>query len=415
MLKGLLAKHTVAKAVAARAAVAAARIGDTGEMAKSSSMKLKSYFSATVEAALELARRELGGDALLVNARPSTPETRSLGAFEVVFGVMPVRPEQKDAESYRPTRALLAAPEAEFHDAERLAQGASDLALTRDVAGLRNEIERMAYSLRAMQSSHAVTLVRNPAIYTSLLEAELDPELARQVADGAPLEGLIEVDPTLGRPEAARAVVMLVGPPGAGKTTALIKLAARYGLSGRKPCHIISTDVQRVAAADQLRTLAAILGIGCTIVETAASLEQVLEEHRAKEMIFVDTPGLARDEMQEGAELARFTASHSEFDTHLVLPAWLKPFDLAAVIDRYQMFAPRKLLFTRIDETSRFGALISESAKRSLPVSFLATGQQIPDDLEPASKTRLGRLLASASSAPMMLSRTLSKSRGASA
>ena len=50
-------------------------------------MRLKSYFSGTVEAAIDLARRELGEDALLVNARPSTPETRSLGAFEVVFGV----------------------------------------------------------------------------------------------------------------------------------------------------------------------------------------------------------------------------------------------------------------------------------------------------------------------------------------
>ena len=84
MLKGLLAKQTVANAVAAKAAVAKAMTGETQETAKSSSMKLKSYFSATVEAALELARRELGGDALLVNARPSTPETRSLGAFEVV-------------------------------------------------------------------------------------------------------------------------------------------------------------------------------------------------------------------------------------------------------------------------------------------------------------------------------------------
>ena len=50
-------------------------------------MKLKSYFSGTVEAAMELARKELGDEALLVNARPSAPETRSLGAFEVVFGV----------------------------------------------------------------------------------------------------------------------------------------------------------------------------------------------------------------------------------------------------------------------------------------------------------------------------------------
>jgi flagellar biosynthesis GTPase FlhF len=50
------------------------------------SMKLKSYFSATVEAAVEQARQELGEDALLVNARPSTPDTRHLGAYEVVFG-----------------------------------------------------------------------------------------------------------------------------------------------------------------------------------------------------------------------------------------------------------------------------------------------------------------------------------------
>ncbi len=48
-------------------------------------MKLKSYFSGTVEAAVELARKELGEDALLVNARPATAETRHLGAYEVVF------------------------------------------------------------------------------------------------------------------------------------------------------------------------------------------------------------------------------------------------------------------------------------------------------------------------------------------
>ena len=58
-------------------------------------MKLKSYFSGTVEAAMALARQELGDDALLVNARPATPETRSLGAFEVVFGVLPVNARRR--------------------------------------------------------------------------------------------------------------------------------------------------------------------------------------------------------------------------------------------------------------------------------------------------------------------------------
>jgi flagellar biosynthesis protein FlhF len=127
-------------------------------------------------------------------------------------------------------------------------------------------------------------------------------------------------------------------------------------------------------------------------VETPVALAQALEEHRAKELVFIDTPGLARAEMEDGADLARLIASHPEIDTHLVLPASMKPLDMARVIDRYQVFQPRKLLFTRIDETERYGALVSEAARRSLPVSFLATGQQIPDDVEPATKVWLATL-----------------------
>src|SRR3954470_2741055 len=99
-------------------------------------MQLKSYFSGTVEAAMELARKELGEDALLVNARPATPETRSLGAFEVVFGVLPRN--SAEAEPLPPT----------------LAPGVDHL--TRDLADLRREIARMAQSLRGarMFSNH---------------------------------------------------------------------------------------------------------------------------------------------------------------------------------------------------------------------------------------------------------------------
>ena len=135
-----------------------------------------------------------------------------------------------------------------------------------------------------------------------------------------------------------------------------------------------------------MRSLAAILGIGFDIVETPVALAQALEEHRQKDWVFIDTPGLAAGEMEDGADLARLMASHPEIDTHLVLSASMKPADLARVIDRYLIFQPKKLLFTRLDETDRLGALVSEAARRSLPISFLATGQQIPDDLEPASK-----------------------------
>ncbi len=158
-----------------------------------------------------------------------------------------------------------------------------------------------------------------PHCYQRLIDNELDATIAQAVAQGAPLEEFFEVDATLGRAGASRKVVALVGPPGVGKTTTLIKLAARYGLASRKPAHIISTDVYRIAAADQLRSLASILGIGCDVVETPVALAQALEEHRSKDLVFIDTPGLANGEMEDGADLARLIATHPEIDTHLVL------------------------------------------------------------------------------------------------
>lgn len=324
-------------------------------------MKLKSYFSASVEAAVELARKELGEDALLVNARPSTPETRHLGAYEVVFS----------APAIASTAAAVATPDR----------------LTQDVAEMRREIERLA---RCLGGARMFTAPANqPEIYSRLIAGELDAVLAQTVVQGTPFENLFEVDPTIGRKGADRAVIALVGPPGAGKTTTLVKLAARYGLAARRPAHIITADVFRIAAAEQLRALAAILGIGCDIVETPVALAQALEEHRNKEMIFIDTPGLAKGEMEDGADLARLLSTHPEIDTHLVLSASMKPEDMTRTAARYSIFKPSKLLFTRLDETERYGAIVNLAAQRELPVSFLAFGQQIPDDFEPASKDKI--------------------------
>src|SRR5258708_5990510 len=101
-------------------------------------MKLKSYFSATVEAAMELAHKELGEDALLVNARPATPETRHLGAYEVVFGVM----SSSGAAASLPATIVPQRNSSIRNDAP--STSSSSDRLTQDVADMRRQIERLA-------------------------------------------------------------------------------------------------------------------------------------------------------------------------------------------------------------------------------------------------------------------------------
>jgi flagellar biosynthesis protein FlhF len=229
----------------------------------------------------------------------------------------------------------------------------------------------------------------------------------RTLGDSAGLESAVAgelqsrftVEPVLGRSGATPRVVALVGPPGSGKTTTLVKLAVNFGLAARRPVLLVSVDTYRVAAADQLRSYAAILGVAFQVLETVGALAQTLEENRGKELILIDTPGLGAGEAGAFPELARFLAAREEVDTHLVLPASMKTADLSRAADSFAAFHPHRLLFTRMDETTSFGPVLSEAARLGRALSFFGTGQRIPEDLEPAGRARLVELILGAGGA----------------
>jgi flagellar biosynthesis protein FlhF len=370
-----------------------------------------SYFAATVEAAVSQAGKELGEDALLVSSRKASPEARHLGEYEVIFAAA----ERGPAAGASP--AGVPAPERW----DRVA---------REVSDLRRQIERTATTLARAAALAVGGPHSGPGFAEAVAElaaAEVDPELAHEIAEGARRRCLgersvpvprnsgrlappidpsrvraalaaeiadrIEVDATLGRPGASRRVVALAGPPGSGKTATLVKLAASYGLAARRPAHILSLDTARIAAAEQLRVCAGILGIGFQVLENASSLAQALEEHRHKELILIDTPGLGPQDLDNSLDLALAVATHPEMDTHLVLTATMKNADLMHAVDRFEIFRPAKLIFTRLDETEAYGSILSLAARTGKPVSFLTAGQRIPEDLEPASRERIVDLL----------------------
>ncbi|MEI9812994.1 MAG: hypothetical protein WDO18_10150 [Acidobacteriota bacterium] len=326
-------------------------------------MKLKSYFSGSVEAAMELARKELGDEALLIHARPASPESRYLGSYEVVFG--------------------LASPSS--GQGSMTPEGGP---LRSEMESLRRQVQRLSSSIGAPGTGGA------PGMGEAA--GEIDETIAQKLNQGARLQDLFRVDASLGCAGEARAVAAFVGPPGAGKTTTLAKLAVRCGIVRRKSTHILTTDLHRVAAADQLRALAAILGLGCDAVEHPQALTQHLTELRGKQLILIDTPGFSVHELgpsSDAADLAAALSALAGIDIHLVLPASMKAADITRVVDRYRLFQPSKLIFTHIDETTSYGALLNEAARTKLPISFLGTGQEIPGDLEEATVERIQALV----------------------
>ena len=204
----------------------------------------------------------------------------------------------------------------------------------------------------------------------------------------AELESRFEVAPETGR------ITVLVGPPGAGKTSALVKLAVTRGLAAQRPVRLLSIDHYRIAAAEQLRTYAAILGVPFTLAETTVALAQAIDAAPPETLLLIDTPGYTAASLEESAQdLASFLRGRRDIDTHLVLTASMRQADLQRTVDLFQVFQPAKLLFTRLDETDSTGAMFCEAARTGKPLSFLSTGQVIPEDMEPATKARITSFL----------------------
>ncbi len=365
-------------------------------------MRVKSYFAPSVEAAMEQARREMGPEALLVSNRKAPPEAQELGEYEVVFAVLPGEGEKQSAPQKAATPA-----EAPAEDP-----------VMRELVRLRRQLEDMGSALNSQASQWAIPAPEFAEVFSRLVQNDFSVDIAKKImkraherleSDALPrmrgkqrfegesieravhaeLETLVSVDAAIELSDDRARVLALVGPPGSGKTTTLVKLAVRYGLTCARGVQLITTDTRRVAAVEQLRTFAAILGSGFDAVDTMRGLDQALEANREKGLILIDTQGYAASEMGEAAELAQFLSHEKRVEVHLTLPASMRSQDLSRIIDRFEIFAPSKLIFTRIDETSSLGAIVSESARTGKPVSYLGTGQQIPEDIEPATARRL--------------------------
>ncbi len=289
----------------------------------------------------------------------------------------------------------------------------SQAELTADLANLQEQIERVKHSLstsqfestRAPQSRELAALQQqltgfgfSPGFCGQMLQAvgERATGLVRspvsleqlQKAVIAELHGKLEIEAEIGTSGAASKIMMLVGPPGAGKTTTLVKLAIKYGLQRRLPVHLLSLDTVRIGGSEQLATFARILNVGFDALHTTAALAEALGDRRTDEIVLIDCPGYGPADMDDAAATAAFLRRQPDIDVQLVLPAFMSASSLQAATERFAIFGPSKLLFTHLDEVDSLGPILERAIKSELPISFLTDGQAIPQDLQEAAKDR---------------------------
>lgn len=181
----------------------------------------------------------------------------------------------------------------------------------------------------------------------------------------------------------------LVGPTGVGKTTTIAKLAARAQLQRRQRVGLVTLDLYRVAAVDQLRAYAELLGVPLEVASTPDELRSALRRLERCDLVMIDTAGRSPTDARRLAELGSILEAAPEAQAWLVLAATTRLRELRDAVSRFAPCAPSGLVLTKLDEAVVAGDVLELISRCRLPLRLLSAGQEVPDDLEEATPARM--------------------------
>ncbi|WP_013627751.1 flagellar biosynthesis protein FlhF [Rubinisphaera brasiliensis] len=255
--------------------------------------------------------------------------------------------------------------------------------------GWQTELNQLAeMELDPQWAQLLIEHVRQGVVEESTLTAEDRWSLiCREISDRVRCSGPISVQP------GEQKIVALVGPTGVGKTTTIAKLASNFRLRDNLRLGLITVDTYRIAAVEQLRTYAEIIDLPMKVVTTPDEMPQAVAELADMDLILIDTAGRSPQDELRIQELKTFLDRIPVDETHLVLSATTSQRNLRLTVETFNVIQPQAAVLTKLDEAPERGAIVTLSAQLGLPVSYFTTGQNVPQDIEPARLDRAADLL----------------------
>jgi flagellar biosynthesis protein FlhF len=323
-------------------------------------MRIRTFTAPTMAEALRLVKAALGDDAVLLDTQSGADGVTVSAAVDDDPGVLPGLAPAGDPELLAEVRALTALVREMLEPA-----GDDDEARVLVRRLVAQGVEReLAAGLVAAARGHA--------------------------GDGEPLADALGRALPPAPPDGQRVQVVL-GPPGEGKTTTLVQLAARARLDGRRVC-LVGADAVRVGAAAELSAYGRVLDVPVVRAATPDAVAAAVASSDA-DVVLVDTPGAApgqKDELDELATLADAAGKNAR--RLLVASATSAGAAVARTSAAFAPLAPHAAVLTRCDAASGAPS-VAALWRAGVPIALLAHGRRIPGDLQPATPERLARCL----------------------
>ncbi len=188
-------------------------------------------------------------------------------------------------------------------------------------------------------------------------------------------------------------IVVLVGPTGSGKTTTMAKLAAGWCMSKKLKVGLITTDTYRIAAVDQTREYAAMLGLELKVVFSAGETKKAMEYFADRDVVIIDTPGRNHYDNVALTAAKGMLSRLGKITTMLLIPATMNQDDAAQMVQSYKIMDPSCIIVTKLDETRRYPILTTLASVSKCPLSYFTNGQRVPHDILPVDSDVLIKML----------------------
>ena len=388
-------------------------------------MKVKTFRGPTMAEALDQVKQQFGRDAVILNTR-SDPGGRVLGLGGKPYVEITAAPESSDLPP-RARRGKMAQGYEATVGAEGAAQDLSlgnanssarlSESLLSEVESLKAVVGDLVRETRRAQAAHIPSALHDT--YARLVENAVAEEIAQQlllrvrdrlgddrlhdaVAVRAELASAVEsMVPTAGPIELSTVkgptIISLVGPTGVGKTTTIAKLAANFSLREGKRVGLITIDTYRIAAVEQLRTYAQIIDVPLEVVMRPTELVDAVQRMSDRDVILIDTAGRSQRDTVKIQELRQFFDVVKPHEVHLVVSGTCGEAVMRDAVQRFSAVGIDRVILTKLDEAIGFGVILSCLQRVDARLSYVTTGQNVPDDIRLGEGKVLSRLVLGSS------------------